>query len=95
MGLTVEKTDCGLSSGEAMITDHDFADNIVIFAEMLEVLVGTLDTLSTESEPLSLKVSWINTKIQKLVAFFDENIGLNQLLLCKENLFFLLTTLCT
>ena len=33
------KTDCGISLGEAMITDLDFADDIVIFAETLEVLV--------------------------------------------------------
>ena len=40
-----------------MITDHYFAGNIVIFEKALEVLVGALDTLSTESEPLGLKVS--------------------------------------
>ena len=33
-------------------------------------------TLSTESEALELKVSRINTKIQKSVAFFDEIIDL-------------------
>ena len=31
--------------GEATITDLDFADDIVIFTETLEVLVGALDTL--------------------------------------------------
>ena len=35
-----------------------------------------LDTLSTESEPLGLKISWIKPKIQKFVAFFDESIDL-------------------
>ena len=29
-----------------------------------------------ESEPLGLKVSWIKTKIQRFVGFFDENINL-------------------
>ena len=38
--------------GEAMITDLDFGDNFVISAEMLEVLVGALDILAFESEPL-------------------------------------------
>ena len=38
--------------------------------------MAALDTLSIESRPLGLKVSWIKTKIQKLVAFFDENINL-------------------
>ena len=48
MGETVRNTDCGISLGEATITDLDFADDIVIFAETLEALMGTLDTLSTE-----------------------------------------------
>ena len=55
----VEKTDCAMPLGEAMITYLDFADDDVIFSETLEVLVGTLETLNTESEPLGLKVSWI------------------------------------
>ena len=76
MGETVRNTDCGISLGEATITDLDFADDIVIFAETLEALVAALDTLSMESEPLGLKVSWIKTKILKFIAFFDENINL-------------------
>ena len=59
-----------------MITDLDFADDILIFAKTMEVLVDALDTLSTESELLDLKVSWIKTKIQRFVAFLDENIDL-------------------
>ena len=59
------ETDCGISLGEATITDLDFADDIVIFAETLEALVAALDILNIESEPLGLKVSWIKTKIQK------------------------------
>ena len=57
MGETVGKTDCGVSMGDATITDLDFADDIVIFAETLEALVTALDTLSIESRPLGLKVS--------------------------------------
>ena len=33
---------------EATITDLDFADDVVIFEETLEALVGALDTLSRE-----------------------------------------------
>ena len=73
------KTDCGISLGEATITDLDFADNIVIIAEMLGAFVGTMDSLSSESEPLG--VPWINTKIQRFVASFDENIDLPHQLL--------------
>ena len=46
---TVEKTDCVISCGEALMTDLDFA---VIFAETLEVFVGALETLGKISEPL-------------------------------------------
>ena len=56
--------------------DLDFADHVMIFVETLEDLGGALDTLNTESEPLALKVSWIKTKFQKFVGFFDENINL-------------------
>ena len=73
MGETVGNTDCGVSMGDARITDLDFADDIAIFAETLEALVTALDTLSIESRPLGLKVSWIKTKIQKFVGFFVEN----------------------
>ena len=57
MRETVGKTDCGLSMGEARVTDLDFSDVIVIFVETLQVLVHTLDTLSMKSEPLALKLS--------------------------------------
>ena len=64
MGETFGKTDCGISLGEATITDLDFADDVVIF---------TLDKLSTESELLGLQIFLIKTKIQKFVALFDKN----------------------
>ena len=79
-----------------MITNLDFADDVLIFAETLEVHMHALDTLIMESEPLGLKVSWIKTKIQKFIAFFEENIDLpHHQLLRKENLSHLLTALCT
>ena len=53
MGKTVEKTDCGISLGEAMITDLGFAEDIVTLTEMLELLMGAL---STESESHGLVV---------------------------------------
>ena len=65
-------TDFRISLGEATITYFDFADDVVIFAETLEVLMGAMVTLSTKPVPLGL----IKTKIHKFVAFFDENIDL-------------------
>ena len=64
MRRMVEASGCGVSFGDVRLTDLDFADDAVIFAEMLELLVGALETLSSELEPLGLKVSWIKTKIQ-------------------------------
>ena len=64
MGRMVEASGCGVSFGDVKITDLDFADDAVIFAETLELLVGALETLGSELEPLGLKVSWIKTKIQ-------------------------------
>ena len=51
------QTECGKSLGEAIITDLDFADDVVIFAKSLEALEDVLVTLRTESEPLGLKAS--------------------------------------
>ena len=95
MGETVGKTDCGISLGEATITDIDFADNIVIFAETLEALVAALDTLSKKSKRLGLKVSWIKTKIQCSLLSSTRTLIYHHQLLCRENLSPLLTTLCT
>ena len=41
------KTDSAKSLDEAMITDLDFATNMVNFVDSLEVLVHALDTLFT------------------------------------------------
>ena len=51
------------SFGTVRITDRDFADDAVIFAETTEVLAGALDLLSDEAEPLGFRVSWIKTKV--------------------------------
>ena len=58
-----EKSGCGLSFGTVRITDLDFADDAVIFAETTKVLEGALNSLSEEAEPLGLRVSWIKTKV--------------------------------
>ena len=54
MGETVAKTDCGISLVEATITDLDFADDVLIFAEKLDPLVGALDTLIVRNPSLSV-----------------------------------------
>ena len=42
--------------GTVRITDLDFVDDAVIFAEITEVLAGPLHSLSEEAEPLRLRV---------------------------------------
>ena len=47
------------------------SQTIVIFAETLDILLGALDVLNEESEPLGLWVSWIKTKIQAFNDIFN------------------------
>ena len=71
MDRVVGGSGCGASFGDVRITDLDFADDAVIFAETLDVLTVTLETLSEEAEPLGLRVSWIKTKIQEFGSILD------------------------
>ena len=64
MGRVVRRSSCGVSFGDVWITDLDFADDAMILAETIETPTEALETLSEESEPLGLRVSWIKTKIQ-------------------------------
>ena len=59
-----ERSSCGASFGNVKISDLDSADHAVIFVETLDVLLGALEVLSEELEPLGLWVSWVKTKIQ-------------------------------
>ena len=60
----LEISSCGASFGNVKISDFDFADDAVIFAETLDILLGALEVLSEESEPLGLQVTCVKTKIQ-------------------------------
>ena len=63
-----ERSSCGAGFGNVNISDLHFADDAVIFAETLDILLGALEVLNEESEPLGLWVSWVKTKI---LAFND------------------------
>ena len=56
LGRMSEILSCGASFGNVKISDHDFADDAVIFAETLDMLLGALKVLNEESEPLGLWV---------------------------------------
>ena len=44
---------------------------MVIFLETLDILLGALEVLNEESEPLGLRVSWVKTKIQAFNDILD------------------------
>ena len=52
LGRMSERSSCGASFGNVKISDLDFADDAVIFAETLDILLGALEVLNEESEPL-------------------------------------------
>jgi len=56
-------------------TDLDFADDVVLLAEMLSVLVLALEVMDRETHPLGLTINWAKTKIQDL----GDQDGANQL----------------
>ena len=57
--------------GNVNISDLDFADDAVIFAETLDILLGALAMLNEGMEPLRLQVSWVKTKIQAFNDILD------------------------
>ena len=59
LGRMSERSSCHASFGNVKISDLDFADDAVIFAEALDILSGALKVLNEESEPLGLRVSWV------------------------------------
>ena len=51
------RSNCGASLGNVKIYDLDFTDDVVIFAETLDFLLGAHEVLNEESEFLGLRVS--------------------------------------
>ena len=49
-----ERSSCGASFGNVNISDLDFADDAVIFAETLDILLGVFEVLNEELEPLGI-----------------------------------------
>jgi len=51
----------GATLGTDTFTDLDYADDVALLAEMLEVLLLALHVLKDEAHPLGLKVNWQKT----------------------------------
>ena len=71
LGRMSERSSCGASLGNVKISDLDFADDAVIFAETLGILLGALKVLNEELELLGLQVSWVKTKFQAFNDILD------------------------
>ena len=83
LGRMSERSSCGASFGNVKISDLDFADDAVIFAETLDILLGALEVLNEESELLGLQVSCVKTKIQAFNDILD--VALLSVPICGED----------
>jgi hypothetical protein len=68
MNKTVHRGFTGATLGDEVFTDLDFADDVAILAEMLEIIILSLEILSEEARPFGLEVNWSKTKIQSIDA---------------------------
>ena len=57
--------------GNVKISDIDFSDDAVVFAETPDIFLGALTVLNEESEPLGLWISWVKPKIQVFNRILD------------------------
>ena len=61
---TVHQGFAGVDLGDENFTDLDYADDISLFAVMLEILQLSLDILNDEAQVFGLEVNWLKTKAQ-------------------------------
>ena len=66
MEHTVHKGYTGVTIGDEIFTDLDYADDVALLAEMLEVLLLSLSVMNEEAIPLGLHINWSKTKIQQV-----------------------------
>ena len=56
----------GVSFGQDSYTELDFADDVSLVVELLELLIPVLETMASEATSLGLEVNWQKTKVQAL-----------------------------
>jgi len=71
MDWVLERTEhkgfLGVTLGDEVFTDLDFADDVALLIEMLEILILSLDVMRQEVCSFGLKINWTKTKIQTTV----------------------------
>ena len=55
-----------MAFGQSSFTYLDFADDVSLLAELLELLVPILETIASEAASLGFEVNWQKTKVQAL-----------------------------
>ena len=58
--------------GPHSFSDLDFADDVALLAELIDLLVPALETMASEASSLGLEVNWQKTKVQALGSREDE-----------------------
>ena len=61
LGRMSERSSCGASFGNVKISDLDFTNDAIIFAETLDILFRALELLNEEWEKLGLQASEVYT----------------------------------
>ena len=61
----------GISFGDHSYTDLDFANDVCLLTELMELLVPVLEALAIEAESLGLEVNWHKTMLQALSNILD------------------------
>jgi len=62
----------GVSFSPHSFSDLDFADDVALLAELIDLLVPALETMASEASSLGLEVNWQKTKVQALGSREDE-----------------------
>ena len=63
MERTAHRGMAGVNLGNEVFTDLDFADDVALLAEMLEVLVLAMTIMQEEAAVFGLQINWSKTKI--------------------------------
>ena len=67
IAYTVHKGFTGASLGDDFFSDLDYADDVALLAEMLEVFIPSLEIMQNEANPFGLEFNWSKTKIQTTI----------------------------